>query len=395
MTRRRWCCYWFVCLFALLLLVGGCGGAPTPEPVATVEPTPELSPDGQGIVCDLFELRWELDGTDLLLAIDTDLPDEGELSVSVGRTYYESGSDDAYSRDYFSEFELVSRWREPRRIGLDADAWKADLTAHQNRMAGIGDDLAFEIARIEDSINIRAVLHINQDDPRFGGRGNPSLSGEATSRMGNGDSVLVESEASTEFPLSVLSDNEEGAVSSACTEAFAMAASISEFQDTHEDLFPAYSACTSLEEWEAANALYPAAIDGVAPIRYAMTVCANNQEELRETPICRAVNAPPAADASSIKASGRTGLLGAPLPEGAQLTEQTPGNLAAGRDPTESYAISATAVDIAAFFNQAMPGSGWSKDGTSTETVLFFQKGNLILGVLIGGDGGSFLLMGS
>ena len=200
--------------------------------------------------------------------------------------------------------------------------------------------------------------------------------------------------SSNEEP-SVLSDNEEGAVSSACTEAFAMAASISESQDTHEDLFPAYSACTSLEEWEAANALYPAAIDGVAPIRYAMTVCANNQEELRETPICRAVNAPPPADASSLKASGQTGLLGAPLPKGAQLTEQTPGNRAAGRDPYEGYAISATAVDIADFFNRVMPEAGWAKDGTSTETTLFFQKGNLMLGVLINRDGGSFSLMGS
>ena len=142
-----------------------------------------------------------MDGPDLLLAIDTDLPDEGELSVSVSRTYYEVGSDDAYSRDYFSEFELVSRWREPRRIVLDADAWKADLTAHQTRMAAFGDDLAFEITRIEDSIEIRAVLHINQDDPRFGGHGNPSLSGEATSRMGDGNSVLVETEVSIEFPL--------------------------------------------------------------------------------------------------------------------------------------------------------------------------------------------------
>ena len=192
MTHSRCCYYWFVCLFApLLVLTDGCGGAPPPE----------RSPDGQGIVCDRFELRWELDGTDLLLAIDTDLPDEGELSVSVGRTYYEVGSDDAYSRDYFSEFELVSRWRKPRRIALDADAWKADLKAHQNQMAAVGDDLAFEIARIEDNIEIRAVLHINQDDPRFGGRGNPSLSGEATSRMGNGESVLVEAEASVEFPL--------------------------------------------------------------------------------------------------------------------------------------------------------------------------------------------------
>ena len=201
MTHSR-CCYWFVCLFApLLVLTNGCGGAPTPEPVATVEPTPELSPDGQGIVCDRFEFRWELDGTDLLLAIDTDLPDEGGLSVSVSRTYYEVGSDDAYSRYYFSEFEPVSRWREPRRIALDADAWKADLTAHQNQMAAVGADLAFEISRIEDSIEIRAVLHINQDDPRFGGRGNPCLSGEATSRMGNGDSVLVEAEESVDFPL--------------------------------------------------------------------------------------------------------------------------------------------------------------------------------------------------
>ena len=160
------CCYWLVCLF-VPLLVSGCGGEPE------VESTPERSAVEQGIVCDRFELRWELDGTDLLLAIDTDLPDKGELSVSVGRTYYEVGSDVAYSRRYFSEVELVSLWREPRRIALDADAWKADLTAHQNQMAAFGDDLAFEIARIEDSIQIRAVLHTNQDDPRFGGRGNP------------------------------------------------------------------------------------------------------------------------------------------------------------------------------------------------------------------------------
>ena len=195
-TRSQCCCYWLVCLFVpLLVLVSGCGGEPE------VESTPERSAVEQGIVCDRFELRWELDGTDLLLAIDTDLPDKGELSVSVRRTYYEVGSDDAYSRDYFSEFELVSLWREPRRIALDADAWKADLTAHQNQMAAIGDDLAFEIARIEDSIQIRAVLHTNQDDPRFGGRGNSNLSGEATSRIGNGGSVLVEAEAIVEFPL--------------------------------------------------------------------------------------------------------------------------------------------------------------------------------------------------
>ena len=163
-----------------------------------------------GIVCDQFELRWELDGEYLLLAIDTDLPDEGELSVSVSRSYYEVGNDEEYARDYLSVFEPVSRWREPRRIPLDADAWRADLIAHQSRMAEIAaaerqagvpaeDTVAFEVASIADEIEIPAVLHVNQDDPRFGGGGNPNLSGAATTSQGIG--VIVEAEASLEFPL--------------------------------------------------------------------------------------------------------------------------------------------------------------------------------------------------
>ena len=160
---------------------------------------------------DRFELRWELDGADLLLAVDTDLPDEGELSVSVSRSYYEVGNDAAYSRDYLSVFEPVSRWREPRRIPLDAEAWRADLAAHQSRMAEIAaaereagvpveDTMAFEVASIADVVEIRVVLHLSQDDPRFGGQGNPNLSGAATSRSGT-VGVIVEAEASFEFPL--------------------------------------------------------------------------------------------------------------------------------------------------------------------------------------------------
>ena len=180
-------------LIACTTLAAGCAATPDQEE-GTI-----LDEPAQGIVCDRFELRWEMDGSELLLAIDTDLPDEGELSVSVRRTYFEVGSDEAYSRDYFSEFEPISRWRQPRRIALDGDKWKADLSAHQEEMAPLGKDFAFEVDRIEDSVEIRAVLHVNQDDPRFGGRGNPNLSGEATSR--SGDWVLVEAEASVELPL--------------------------------------------------------------------------------------------------------------------------------------------------------------------------------------------------
>ena len=195
---------WIVAVSLGLAGVGCSGGSDeTAPPAAPAEPA--------GIVCDRFELRWELDGEDLLLAIDTDRPDEGELSVSVSRSYYEVGNDAEYARDYLSVFEPVSRWREPRRIPLDADAWRADLAAHQSRMAEIAaaerqagvpaeETVAFEVASIVDDVEIRAVLHLNQDDPRFGGRGNPNLSGAATSRSGTAG-VIVEAEATFEFPL--------------------------------------------------------------------------------------------------------------------------------------------------------------------------------------------------
>ena len=126
-----------------------------------------------------------------------------------GRTT-RSGNDAEYSRDYLSVFEAVSQWREPRRIPLAADAWRADLAAHQSRMAEIAaaeraagvaaeDTVAFEVASIADAVEIRAVLHVNQDDSRFGGRGNPNLSGAATSRSGIG--VTVEAEADFQLPL--------------------------------------------------------------------------------------------------------------------------------------------------------------------------------------------------
>lgn len=118
-------------------------------------------------------------------------------------------------------------------------------------------------------------------------------------------------------------DSENPIVSGACAHAFLEAANVDAMRDTHKDLFPAYYACTSIEEWREADRMYPGAIDGVDPVMYAQNVCAGAQDELRDTPICEAVNPPPPADQeSSLTASGRFGLLGVPLPVGAELTEK-------------------------------------------------------------------------
>ena len=131
----------------------------TASNVGRTEPT--------GVVANMFDLNWELVGSDLMLSIDTDLPGETEVIVSLRRSYYEVGNSESYARDYFEERSLISRWREPRQIAIDDEAWKADLKAHQDEMARISSDLAFEIETISNEIEIRAVVHTNQPDPRF------------------------------------------------------------------------------------------------------------------------------------------------------------------------------------------------------------------------------------
>lgn len=184
-------------------------------------------------------------------------------------------------------------------------------------------------------------------------------------------------------------------VSEECAEAFKDAANVNEVQDTHQDLFPAYSACSSIEEWRAADALYPDAFDGVDPVQAAITVCAYNQREIGSTRICRTVNEPSAPTSESLADSGATGLLGVPIPEGSSLAEKTPGDPVTSADPAERYLTSASAIQIREFFEQEMHKRGWAKLGYSDEYALFYRKGNVELSISISSSGDTFRLMGS
>lgn len=162
----------------------GCAGQDMESRVGQAEDAPATEESTGGVVADLFELRWELEGNQtLVLAIETDLPEDAEVLVSVTRTYQAVGDPETYGQEYYSERETVRHWQQPRRIALDAERWKHDLREHQDMLASISRDAAIEIERVSDSVEVRAVLHANQQGPRFGGRGNPLLSGRAvTSR---------------------------------------------------------------------------------------------------------------------------------------------------------------------------------------------------------------------
>ena len=75
-----------------------------------------------------------------------------------------------------------------------------------------------------------------------------------------------------------------------CLEAFQAAHEVDPMQDTHADLYPAFHACATLDEWTAANERYPEAIDGADPVTYALNVCESAEAEaVQGSPVCEAV----------------------------------------------------------------------------------------------------------
>ena len=179
----------------------------------------------------------------------------------------------------------------------------------------------------------------------------------------------------------------------ACEEAFAVAASVDEMRDTPRDLFPAFSACKTIEEFKAARAKFPKAMGIDDAVVYGLNSCAGWPKELAGTPICVALNR---ADAESpLKPSELRGLLNVPLPEGAKLVEQMPGDPAHFQDSMQRYSIDAKAEDIANFYRRELPAGGWSRSPYSTDTYFTYMKGEHAISISIEKDGRAFKLMGS
>ena len=118
-----------------------------------------------------FNLKWtKADQAGVTLFIDSDLPDNASVMVSVTRVYTATsdGKQDRYSGEYFSEEGTLSQWREPRRITIDSELWVADLIKHQASMARLGPTMAFDIDEIDNYLDVDANVYANKTGPRFG-----------------------------------------------------------------------------------------------------------------------------------------------------------------------------------------------------------------------------------
>lgn len=146
---------------------------PAPSPVAVV---------GGPVRCDQFEIAAEFQSTStgsvrrVEVSIKTDLPENTQLMVSIGRSFRNSVDNEEYLIDYLEERSTVSRWRAGKVVELDQAKWQEELDDKRATFRKLGQK--FSMKDLDTAVTIDFVVPVNQSDKRFGD-GNANLTGAA------------------------------------------------------------------------------------------------------------------------------------------------------------------------------------------------------------------------
>lgn len=108
------------------------------------------------VVCDQFEIVAELNGHNLMMSLNTDLPDETTIMVGVHRNYYEHGSSEEYVEIYYDERSTVGKWRLPRKISVRDEIWTNANRKKQRLFSNAG--MPFKVRKISDDIMLSFVV---------------------------------------------------------------------------------------------------------------------------------------------------------------------------------------------------------------------------------------------
>lgn len=118
--------------------------------------TPEQAPPSSLPTPTRFRVSCSINVNSLEVILDTNLPEETVVMISVSRSYKEKGSTQAYSLDYLSEESDVRKWRSKQIIPIETGKWLQSLKAKQEQMSRIG--LGFDVGSISDKIDLRLVV---------------------------------------------------------------------------------------------------------------------------------------------------------------------------------------------------------------------------------------------
>jgi len=126
------------------------------------------------VFCNKFSINTMLKGKELEFWLDTDLPDNTIVMVSVSRRYWIVGSAGIYSGSYYGKSNFVYELRKPVTVILDDKEWRGQIEKKHKQIEPIGEPL--RVSKISDEVELKLVVPISQDNSAFGPR-NVNLEG--------------------------------------------------------------------------------------------------------------------------------------------------------------------------------------------------------------------------
>jgi hypothetical protein len=115
---------------------------------------------------DRPEIKYYLRDTILNVAINTDLPANIIVSVSISRSFWKKESETEYAIEYFSRVGTVGEWEVVKEILIDESKWRSDLDEQLQSPGRAG--LGASVGKISDTIRISVVVpYTNNPYPKF------------------------------------------------------------------------------------------------------------------------------------------------------------------------------------------------------------------------------------
>ena len=179
---------------------------PTQEaPTPTAKEAPSISAQVQ---CETFNLKASIQGDSLTFSLDTDLPEDTSVMVTISRGYRLNGGYQQkggteryplYSLNYYSSKAKVSELKIPKTIILDNRKWFVALDARQEELSKVG--LRFEVWSVLPSVELKMEVPIRQDNPAFG-KNNSNLTGKVVTKAAKTGFNVVTGEATFNYKFS-------------------------------------------------------------------------------------------------------------------------------------------------------------------------------------------------
>jgi hypothetical protein len=148
------------------------------EKEKTVSPVNENQKTASSVIskvfCNRFNINTVLKGKELEFWLDTDLPDNTIVMVSVSRRYWIKGSSGTYSGSYYGKSVFVHELRRPVTVILDDEEWRRRIDNKHKQNEPRGKPV--QMSKISDEVELKLIVPINQDNPAFGPR-NVNLEG--------------------------------------------------------------------------------------------------------------------------------------------------------------------------------------------------------------------------